>query len=97
MIRQFQITTSTWRSVPVLQVNNPTFAERNFLRRAILSQITEDIFYIKKQPAKPFLHKNDEQLLVVEFWGGIENATDFVEWLNSQDPEVVQEKFFCAT
>lgn len=91
MIRSFALTTSV-HGTPAIQLENPTEAERMFLRRAVLTQFTDDIFYQKKQDASPFLQSESEHFILVEFWG---NAKDFVDWLNSDDPEVEKVKDFC--
>lgn len=97
MIRQFQITTSG-HGMPSIQIENPTEAERNFLRRAVLTQMMDDVFYINKQGAQPFLQSDSENFILIEFWGKKENAQLYVDWLNnSQCEEVVKTKFFCAT
>lgn len=88
MIRKFDISISV-HGTPAIQLENPTEAERWFLRRAVLTQFTDDIFYKKKQDASPFLQSESKNFILVEFWG---NAKDFVDWLNSDDPEVLKAK-----
>lgn len=91
MIRNFNISTCG-HGTPAIQVENPTEVERMFLRRAILTQFTDDVFYQKKQDSKPFLQCETKDFILVEFWGGKLNAMLFVDWLNSEDPEVQKAK-----
>lgn len=83
--------------MPSIQIENPTEAERNFLRRAVLTQMMDDVFYINKQSAKPFLQSDSEKFILIEFWGKKENAQLYVDWLNSDYEEIVKAKFFCAS
>lgn len=92
-IRKFEITTSS-HGQPAIQLENPTGAERAFLRRAVLTQYTDDVFYTKKQEATPFLQAESKDFMLVEFWKGGVAAQEFVDWLNSDDPEVVKAREF---
>lgn len=95
MIRHFTLSTCG-HGTPAIQVQNPTELERMFLRRAVLTQFTDDVFYQKKQDAKPFLQSETKDFIMIEFWGGQANAELFVDWINSQDPEVQKAKEMCA-
>lgn len=92
MIRKFEITTSS-HHMKAIQLESPTEAERFFLKRAVMSQMMDDIFYQKKEICSPFLQSDHPNFLLIEFWKP-DGAEEFVDFLNSDHPEVVKSKKF---
>jgi len=91
-MRKFEIVTSA-HGMPSIQID-PTPEERNFLKRAVLSQFTDCIFYQKKQDCSPFVQSDQPGFLLIEFWKGGVEAQKFVDFLNSDHPEVLKAKKF---
>jgi len=89
MIRKFEITTSS-HGMKSIQID-PTPAERAFLKRAVMSQSNDDIFYQKKTLCTPFLQSDHDNFILIEFWKP-KGAEEFVNFLNSDHPEVVRAK-----
>lgn len=91
MIRKFEISRSS-HGTPAIQIQNPTEEERSFIKRATLTQMMDDVFYLMKQDAKPFLQSESRDFIMIEFWGGMPNALKWVEWLNGDSPEIQKAK-----
>lgn len=89
MIRKFEITTSP-HGMKAIQID-PTPEERTFLKKALMSNMTDCIFCQKKQIASPFLQSDQENFMLIEFWKP-EGAEEFIEFLNSEHPEVLKAK-----
>jgi len=86
MIRKFVITTSL-HGMKCLSIDKPSTAERAFLKRAIVANMTSDPFYLQKLKADPFLQSDGPDYMLIEFWKP-EGAEEYVDFLNSDNEAV---------
>ena len=66
--------------MPCVEIRNPTVEVRDVVRSAVLCNRADDVRYQLAHRAGAFLQGDDEDWILVEFWGG--DYQPFVDHLN---------------
>ena len=79
-----------WYSYPQVILNAATPDQVAFLKRAIGAYRADDIFHQKKTPSDPYIEAISIDLVHVTFSGTMEQAQEYVDWLNSVYDDTVR-------
>jgi hypothetical protein len=79
-----------WYSLPEVIQNSATPDQVAFLKRAIWAFRGDDIFLQKRQPADPCIEAISIDFVRVTFSGTMQQAQDYVDWLNSVYDQTIQ-------
>jgi hypothetical protein len=83
MAGEFKVVSYVFNSVPVIVLNTATVEQIAFLKRAILSFDSSDIFYTQRQICDPGIAAISEDYVLINFYSDFPEAELYVEWLNS--------------
>lgn len=76
----FEVST-TCHNMPGIQVENPSSAQRQFLRYAMMENRMGEPAYELRSKAGAFLQSDCPDFIMIEFWNP--EFQTFVDWLNS--------------